>query len=118
MGGLTTLKLHKEAIHSGERKHICPICGTTYKTKPCLQLHISLQHEERQVKCDFKYENYECKAAFVSKRDLKRHSVLHDRELEKLNDPQTYPFRCDQCLGAFKNKWIAKEHAQVKLNPN
>ena len=53
LSSLSTLKVHKDAKHSGLRPHSC-FCGKTFPLKESLKTHVKNVHKgERKFKCQF-----------------------------------------------------------------
>lgn len=87
---------HKR-IH-GNRKHVCEICGKSFRAKSYLLVHVSVHSEMRPHVCK------DCNKGFKSLPALKKHEVIH---LDKR------PFECSVCGANFKRKNALTLHAIV-----
>ncbi|OXA53749.1 hypothetical protein Fcan01_10106 [Folsomia candida] len=126
-------------LHTGEKPHLCQICGATFREKTSLTNHCKRRHtteEERQeFICDqcpksFRFQNdllthrkrmhpeggeratflcSRCPKQFAHRSSLNAH-VLAVHE-------QARRFKCTQCDKAFKWNSDLRYHEQVHANP-
>ena len=78
-------------------------------------IHRRQTHEKAGEKignfiCDFVHDGVECKLTFTTKNCFKQHRKRHQKELEKLIQPDIYPFKCDLCIRVFKKKGSLQSH--------
>ena len=82
-------------------KHLCNVCGKTYREKADLKHHIMRFHtHERPYKCDIG----NCSKAFIRGTLLRIHQNTVHRNLK--------PFQCNECLQTFKRKHCLYIHMQ------
>lgn len=125
-------KKHNITVHSDKREFQCDTCGKTFKTKNYLCTHeINVHQQNIPFKCRFcekslktkKILNYHiqqvhqkkerkficsiCFEAFVSPKDLLRHSKIHS----KIKD-----FQCDHCHKSFSRADNLQSHQKTHKN--
>ncbi|GIX78045.1 hypothetical protein CDAR_587941 [Caerostris darwini] len=79
-----------QLVHSGERLHVCPVCGKAFGLKNHLK-----NHAEKPYYCE------ECKISFKSEEEFERHKLTHQREK---------PHVCVECRKAFVFNYELKRH--------
>jgi len=91
------LRLHM-VIHTGERRHICDLCGQKFGLRTTLLTHIQCVHQGvRRYTCTY------CGQAFKRSNHLKDHEKLH-------TDADSKPWACDICGKAFRREKNLKSH--------
>ncbi len=89
--------------HSGERKHMCPDCGQTFKWSHSLK-----RHQRKHQQDGYRHRCRVCDKAFSRKDHLTIHEALHRAPV-----PGQEPFRCATCGAAFKSKKTLAGHAKT-----
>lgn len=90
------VKAHKRKVHyMKERKHMCEICGASFKDRQLLNNHYVVHSDERKHKCD------ECGKAFKLKVILNTHKRIHNAN---------NPYVCNVCGETFKWKQTRDKH--------
>ena len=80
-------------------RHLCNVCGRTFREKVDLKLHLLRFHsKERPYKCDIG----NCTKAFIRSTLLKIHQNTVHKNLT--------PFQCKQCLQSFKRNECLMVH--------
>ena len=75
--------------HTGERPHLCTICGQGFNSKQNLKDHVALHKGESKFVCKY------CQRQFAKGIYLKNHERTHTGER---------PFKCAECGKAFVQK--------------
>ena len=86
-------------IHTDERPFKCSHCGSSFKQKSHLNIHIRSVHQK-----EVKYRCVLCSKGFYMKSDLTMHLRVHTGER---------PFQCKVCRKAFKTKNQLREHEKT-----
>ncbi|XP_075224325.1 uncharacterized protein LOC142326076 isoform X6 [Lycorma delicatula] len=90
------LRIHKLHVHSNlDRKHVCNICGASFKDSTVLKNHLKTHSNERKHKCDI------CDKTFKFKTVLKTHKRVHTN---------VAPYLCKNCGESFKWKQTFDKH--------
>ena len=69
------LKIHKETVHMGIKKYVCPVCDFTASRKGNLTLHLQSLHLGMRYKCG------ECDHKATSKQYLRTHQQSYSYSL-------------------------------------
>jgi hypothetical protein len=96
------LKNHDLIVHTNNNTFICEICGKSFKNPYYLKQHkrsheIPME-ERKKFKCTL------CDAAFINRKGVKRHMLVHTGEL---------PYECTLCEKRYKDKRGLKTHSLV-----
>ena len=69
-------------VHTGEKNHVCDLCGNSYKQKCHLKVHMRKQHSDHEqlLQCDF------CQDVFSTDKALQHHNNLFHSCLSKEKD--------------------------------
>ncbi|KAJ9119670.1 hypothetical protein QFC22_003380 [Naganishia vaughanmartiniae] len=70
---------HMQA-HTGYRPFVCPICGTAVSEQATLIAHIRRHSEDHTGEKPFKCKHPGCSKKFSRPDQLKRHTLIHDRD--------------------------------------
>ncbi|XP_075224326.1 uncharacterized protein LOC142326076 isoform X7 [Lycorma delicatula] len=90
------LRTHNRQVHSNlDRKHICNICGASFKDNYVLKNHLETHSNERKYKCDL------CDKTFKLKTVLRTHKRVHTN---------VGPYFCKHCGDSFKWKQTFDKH--------
>lgn len=85
-----------QVVHTGERKHLCSECGSSFGSASTLIDHRKRRHLEiRDYKCE------ECHKAFFTRQELEAHSRVHSG---------LKPFVCNQCGKNFARVHHLRRH--------
>ncbi|XP_041095534.1 zinc finger protein 41 homolog [Polyodon spathula] len=88
----------RQQIHTGQKLHLCLVCGKSLSTSTELKRHHRIHTGERPYCCS------ECGKSFNTSTDLKRHRRIHTGEK---------PYCCTQCGKSFKRLHHLKTHQQI-----
>ncbi|KAG5328810.1 ZN112 protein, partial [Acromyrmex heyeri] len=115
--------LRHEPIHAGEKPYKCKSCEASFKTRDCLNYHISTIHIEIH-KCD------KCSCTFASPSHLERHLEIHaeyiceicgkgflimtDKDMHSLEHDKKL-FKCSVCGDYFKGRRSLRRHERNKV---
>ncbi|XP_034770360.2 oocyte zinc finger protein XlCOF8.4-like [Acipenser ruthenus] len=88
----------QQQINTGEKLHLCTVCGKSLSTSTELKRHHRIHTGERPYCCT------ECGKTFNTSTDLKRHRRIHTGEK---------PYSCTQCEKSFKQLQHLKTHQQI-----
>ena len=96
---ISSLKSHKQQIHSNDRPFICPVseCGKRFKCKKDLNSHQRCHSNERPFICD----QIGCQMKFKTKHYLLLHKRIHSNHK---------PYKCDECGKRFRQMAHLKRH--------
>lgn len=84
------------------KNFMCTICGSTYRSQFDLNRHDKVQHKgETFVTCKT------CKKPFASRRNLKRHLLIHRGEL---------PYACKECGVSYRQSQALLNHMNENHN--
>ena len=75
--------------HTGEKPHLCTICGEGFKNKHILKRHVDMHKGESKFVCKY------CQKQFRENNQLQNHERTHTGER---------PFKCEQCGKCFVQK--------------
>lgn len=95
------LSLHL-TVHTGNKKHICPVCDASFTKAWSLKQHM-MQHEVNPAK----FQCPDCNYSSISKTHLQKHMELHTNNM---NDTITYI--CEECDIEFKAEEELKFHLE------
>ncbi|XP_047039368.1 zinc finger protein 397-like isoform X1 [Helicoverpa zea] len=96
-----SLYAHMRADHlnlNKERKYGCDVCGTMFKSRNCLSLHMVVHSGEKNYECEI------CHKKYGRRKTLTEHLRIH------MNDRR---FACRACSQAFVQKCSLKNHIRV-----
>ncbi|XP_049769344.1 zinc finger protein 665-like [Schistocerca cancellata] len=83
-------------LQSGERKHLCDVCGTAFITSSGLKRHTLVHTGKKPYKC------VTCGKSFSLSHHLKKHSLTHTGER---------PHKCDICGKSFRSSSDRNRHS-------
>ncbi|XP_041095513.1 zinc finger protein 397-like [Polyodon spathula] len=103
----------RQQIHTGEKLHLCLVCGKSLSTSTELKRHHRIHTGERPYCCS------ECGKSFNTSTDLKRHRRFHTGE--KLHHLKTHQqihygkklFHCNVCEKSFTQLGTLKLHQRI-----
>ena len=81
--------------HTGEKPHLCTICGESFNSKQDLRYHVAMHKGESKFVCKY------CQRPFLKSIQLKNHERTHTGER---------PFKCQECGKCFVQKIHLKTH--------
>ena len=84
--------------HTGERPHLCSICGAGFNYKQKLQEHVAVHKGESPFVCRF------CQKQFMTKVQKTTHERTHTGER---------PFKCQECGKRFVQSTHLRTHMRV-----
>ncbi|CAK1542359.1 unnamed protein product [Leptosia nina] len=87
-------RYHPDKEYPVEKKHMCDICGKSYRSNAFLNYHKLTHLEQRCFKC-------ECGKAFFNNGNLQMHKKTHSEER---------PYVCSVCGKGFKCKGALDRH--------
>ncbi|XP_035892629.1 zinc finger protein 675-like isoform X2 [Anopheles stephensi] len=91
------LKQHM-LVHTGEKKHVCPVCQKAFSQKGNLTYHMNQHADSSPYGCD------QCEKAFKEPQSLRSHKLIHTDERK---------FRCEVCEETFKYKSSLTVHLRA-----
>ncbi|XP_049945539.1 zinc finger protein 665-like isoform X1 [Schistocerca serialis cubense] len=83
-------------LQSGERKHLCDVCGTAFITSSGLKRHTLVHTGKKPYKCGT------CGKSFSLSHHLKKHVLTHTGER---------PHKCDICGKSFRSSSDRNRHS-------
>lgn len=118
-------KMHTKLIHN------CEYCERSFETKPDLKRHVTLAHDQNELKT---YKCNQCVECFPLQSLLNSHLKCHDPEQQHLcaecgkifqrpsslqkhlsSHSNDKPFSCTKCPGKFKSMNDLKIHSVVHM---
>ena len=82
------LKGHITAVHSGEKKFVCPVCNKRFPYEHSLKTHMPLHTDQREFICCV------CSKGFVTQGALRSHEALHE--------PNQGSYQCKECGKTYR----------------
>ena len=109
------LKAHQKYVHSEIRKHICKTCGSKFKQKKDLKVHLLNKHDLNNIKEDYDEKSdtgngYKCESAFRYKKNLNAQVRSNHLKVDS--------FPCTDCDLIIRNKRSLVRHKKTKPGPN
>ena len=84
--------------HTGEKPHLCTICGEGFNSKQTLKCHVAMHKGESKFVCKY------CQRQFLKNNQLRNHERTHTGER---------PFKCEECGKRFVQKAHLNTHMRV-----